>query len=59
MSKYMLVGMMLAGAVAIGVVVHFITGSAKWAFIAAGLCLAVDLTFAPWIKKKLDEMNKR
>lgn len=59
MSKYLLVGFMLAAAVAIGALVHFFTGSVKWALGVAGVCLAIDLTFAPWIKRMLDQMNRK
>lgn len=59
MSKHLLVGLMAIAAIAVLGIVWFFTGSIKWALGVAGVCFAIDLTFAPWIKNRIDEINGR
>jgi hypothetical protein len=58
MSKHLLVGMMALAAIAVLSIVWFFTGSIKWALGVAGVCFAIDLTFAPWIKQRIEEIKR-
>ena len=57
MSKQTLVLLMVIAAVAVALLVYVFTGSIKWALGVAGVCFALDLTFAPFILKKIEEMR--
>lgn len=58
MNAKKLLKLMGFGAIVIFLITYFITGSIKWALAIGGICFAIDLTFAPWIKKKLDEIDR-
>lgn len=57
-GKEKLVWFMVIAAVAIGLIAYAFTGSLKWALGVAGVCLALDLTFAPFIMKRIKEIQR-